>query len=79
MRNSIALIHIVAVVRCKEGQLQSLCQLNELRIRSQLIGDSVVLNLYKKVVAAKNVEQATSTLTCGIEPLVHHRLQHMAT
>ena len=56
----VGLIDIVRVIRRKQRCADFVCNLNQLGIRTQLIGNAVVLHFNKQVVFSEDVLQATS-------------------
>ena len=61
------LVGVVAVVRGEDRGTDLLCDLEQLRIGTDLFGDAVVLQLDKEVVAAKDVLEATRSLDRFVE------------
>ena len=72
----VGLVGVVAVVRREQRRLQLLGDLDELRVRAPLVGETVVLQLDEQVVAPEDVLQPRRLLQRAGVVALQQRLQH---
>ena len=77
VRFVVALIDIVRVIGGQQWRTNLFCQLDQLRVGANLIGDAVVLHFNKEIVFAENILETSGLLQGTLFIAVENGLQNV--